>query len=369
MFGAGGIEIFNRHFLKSATEWAIDKQFTVFLLNDRFVPRSSEYPANIRFICCGSRLRIWSKVKLSILFVFALLRVRWSPSRKAFVFCGHINLAPLCLGTKMIFNIKYAIFTYGIEVWSIENWIKLESLRRASRIISISHFTATKIKNQLEGIRPEKIVLLPPTIDGNHYMPQRKPVNLLQDYDFDGYKVMLTVARLSSLEKYKGYDNLIKAMPKILNKVPNFKYCLIGSGDDVPRVNKLIRSLNLEDHVTVADVVSDNHLLDYYNLCDLFVMPSKMEGFGIVFLEALACGKPVIAGSKDGSREALLDGRLGILVDPDNIDEIAQAIIDVIEGNVPGHLLDPRYLRKTVLEEYGLDIFKQRVSALLEALS
>jgi glycosyltransferase involved in cell wall biosynthesis len=97
-------------------------------------------------------------------------------------------------------------------------------------------------------------------------------------------------------------------------------------------------------------------------------MPSKGEGFGIVFLEALACGKPVIAGNKDGSRDALLDGELGILVDPDNIDEIAETIVKVLKKDVPEKLLDGKYLRKRVLEVYGFDKFKERVRDLLRVI-
>jgi glycosyltransferase involved in cell wall biosynthesis len=109
-------------------------------------------------------------------------------------------------------------------------------------------------------------------------------------------------------------------------------------------------------------------MVDYYNLCDAFVMQSKKEGFGIVFLEALASGKPVIAGNKEGSCDALLNGEVGILVDPDNVDEVAKAIINVLRGNVPDYLLDPQYLRETVLEHYGFDRFCQKVKELFHRI-
>ena len=94
----------------------------------------------------------------------------------------------------------------------------------------------------------------------------------------------------------------------------------------------MIRELGIESNVTLAGFVPDYELCSHYNLCDLFAMPSKGEGFGIVFLEALACGKPMIAGNKDGSVEAVLNGELGALVDPDNVAEIANAIILKIES-------------------------------------
>jgi glycosyltransferase involved in cell wall biosynthesis len=95
-------------------------------------------------------------------------------------------------------------------------------------------------------------------------------------------------------------------------------------------------------------------------------MPSKQEGFGIVFLEALACGKPVIAGNRDGSKEALLDGKLGVLVDPDNINEIAEAIINILLKNAPTQFLNADYLRDMVINNFGFEKFSKKVKELFE---
>jgi len=90
-------------------------------------------------------------------------------------------------------------------------------------------------------------------------------------------------------------------------------------------------------------------------------MPSKKEGFGIVFLEALACGKPVIAGNKDGSVDAVLNGELGILVNPDDEDDIAKELIKVLKNDVSKKLINSEYLRTKVLEHYGIDRFIEKV--------
>lgn len=94
-------------------------------------------------------------------------------------------------------------------------------------------------------------------------------------------------------------------------------------------------------------------------------MPSKKEGFGIVFLEALACGKPVIAGNKDGSGEAVVDGELGLLVDPDDTKEITKAVIKILKGNIAKGLLDGEYLRRRVIEEYGFERFKTKLASFI----
>jgi glycosyltransferase involved in cell wall biosynthesis len=120
-------------------------------------------------------------------------------------------------------------------------------------------------------------------------------------------------------------------------------------------------------HVILTGFIPDDELVFYYNLCDCFVMPSKCEGFGMVFLEALACGKPVIAGNKDGSVDAVLDGELGVLVDPDNKDQIKDAIVDILKREVPENLLDGEYLRKRVTQAYGFDKFKERLKGIIES--
>jgi len=128
-------------------------------------------------------------------------------------------------------------------------------------------------------------------------------------------------------------------MKEIVKEIPNAKYILGGSGDDVGRIKNLIRDNNLHEKVILTGFIPDEEIVDYYNLCDVFVMASRKEGFGIVFIEALACSKPVIAGNKDGSVDALLNGELGVSVDPDNIEEISRAIIKVLKGEADKRLL------------------------------
>lgn len=110
----------------------------------------------------------------------------------------------------------------------------------------------------------------------------------------------------------------------------DLRYLIVGDGDDRPRFESLADELGVRELVIFAGKVPSEELCDHYNLCDLFAMPSTGEGFGIVFLEALACGKPVIAGSKDASRDALLDGELGVLVDPEDPRELRDAIVAIL---------------------------------------
>jgi glycosyltransferase involved in cell wall biosynthesis len=132
-------------------------------------------------------------------------------------------------------------------------------------------------------------------------------------------------------------------------------------------VETLIQQLNLENYVTLAGFIPDEELCDHYNLCDLFAMPSKGEGFGIVYLEALACGKPTLGGNQDGALDALCNGKLGALVNPDRVQEIAQTLIQILQRQYPNPLMyQPEALRQQVIETFGFEQFQQTLEALME---
>jgi glycosyltransferase involved in cell wall biosynthesis len=172
-------------------------------------------------------------------------------------------------------------------------------------------------------------------------------------------KIILTVARLVGAERYKGYDTMLSALASVRRSVPEVHYIIAGDGPDRRRVEGLVQELGLSDCVTLVGFVPDAELVDYYNLCDVFAMPSKGEGFGIVYLEAMACGKPVLAGNKDGSVDALRGGDFGVLVDPDSIEEISAALIQLLQKRHPHFLVNhPDLLRKSVIEVFGLDAFR-----------
>jgi glycosyltransferase involved in cell wall biosynthesis len=182
-------------------------------------------------------------------------------------------------------------------------------------------------------------------------------------------KIILTVARFAASEKYKGYDQIIRALPKILAAIPHAHYVLVGEGQDRSRIEQLISSLGVSKSVTLPGSVTDAELPDYYNLCDVFAMPSKGEGFGIVYLEALSCGKPVLAGNMDGSSDPLQNGQLGVLVNPDNIAEIAQALIAILQRTYPLPVLyRGDQLRERTIQAFGPDRFFGEVKRQLDEL-
>ncbi len=257
----------------------------------------------------------------------------------------------------------YAAVAHGIDVWGTPRRGLGPGLRRADRIFAVSSYTRQKLLAQFK-LEPERVAVLPNTVDSDSFRPAAKPRYLLKRFGLQpNQPVILTIARLASAERYKGYDQILHALGTIRGSVPNVRYILAGRGPDRPRVEALVRELDLTESVTLAGYVPDHELCDFYNLCDVFAMPSKGEGFGIVFLEALACGKPVLAGNKDGSVDALLGGALGVLIDPDNISQIAENLVAMLKGVHSLRVLrQPAELRARVITAYGYERFVSTVA-------
>jgi phosphatidylinositol alpha-1,6-mannosyltransferase len=145
--------------------------------------------------------------------------------------------------------------------------------------------------------------------------------------------VLLTVGRL--VER-KGIDTTIRALPKVLARCPEAAYLVVGSGEDLPRLQALAEAMGVVEQVIFAGRVPHEELVAHYQLCDLFVMPNRelanhdTEGFGLVFLEANACGKAVISGKAGGVVEAVCHGQTGLNVDGDSVEAVADAIADLL---------------------------------------
>jgi glycosyltransferase involved in cell wall biosynthesis len=287
--------------------------------------------------------------------------------RPDLIISTHLNFAGPALWLKRAAGIPYWLVAHGIEAWDIKRPMVRRALHEAERVLAVSSFTRDRLVEN-ECLNPNRISLLPDTFDAGRFTIAPKPEHLLQRYNLSpDQPVILTVSRLCSAEQYKGYDKILDAMVRIRAAVPRVRYILAGRGDDRKRIERQIVTLGLEDAVTLAGFVPDEELCAHYNLCDVFAMPSKGEGFGIVFLEALACGKPALAGNKDGSVDALCYGDLGALVDPDDTGLIAESLIQLLRGSYPNPLMfQPEKLREQVIRAYGYERFTQTLAGLFE---
>ena len=283
------------------------------------------------------------------------------------VISTHSNFTPAARFLKKLTGIPYWTVAHGFEVWDLKRQQVQQGLQDADRILSVSNYTRQRLISE-QALSPKKIVRLPNTFDIERFTPAPKPAYLLKKHGLQkDQPLCLTVNRLADGEDFHAYDQILRTMPAIIKVIPNFHYMIVGKGKDRGRVEALIQDLGLNESVTLAGFVPDDRLSDYYNLCDVFAMPGKLEGFGIVFLEAMACGKPVLGSTQDGSLDALDNGRLGALVDPDKLEEIAENIIKILQGSHTNSLLyQPQALRAAVTDTYGPKAFEKTLAMLLQ---
>lgn len=277
------------------------------------------------------------------------------------VICGHIKLAGLIKTFSQPFNIPYSVLTYGKEFWQPLPRVQQKALQQAAKIWTVSRYSRDRL-TIANNIDPNKVELLPCTVDGKIFTPGSKSPQLLQKYGLNDAKVLMTVARLYHEDSYKGVDVTIRALPKISQTFPNLKYLVIGRGDDLPRLEKLAEDTGVGDRVVFAGFVPTSDLPEHYRLADAYVMPSR-EGFGIVYLEAMACGIPVLSGDDDGSADPLQDGLLGWRVPHQDSDAVAAACIEILQGN--DRRCDGQWLREQTIAKFGKDAFTQRLRKLL----
>ena len=357
----GGIYALSRFLVRALRECLPDAEIAVLSKNDRSVPDPAE-----NTVTQFSTVGCWASSQRTAAFTVELLR--WAVrERPDLIIATLVNFTPVAHWLKKLLKIPFIAIGHGVDVWHIQSGQVRRALRSADRLLAVSEFTKRRMAIALS-ISSQTIEVLPNTFDPEKFQLAPKPHFLLKQYRLrPDQPVILTVARLASAEQYKGYDQVLRALPTVKRAFPDVRYILGGRGSDRGRVMRLIRELGLTDTVSLAGYIPDHELRAFYNLCDVFAMPSKGEGFGIVFLEALACGKPVIAGNKDGSVDAVLNGRLGVLVDPESVDEISKTLIEVISKSHPLQILrQPEALRRGVIDAYGYVRFVERLQTIIK---
>lgn len=358
----GGIQVYLQDVLGAITTQCSSVEITVIDKLDQAHP-VDQFPSNqITFLYSGQVPRSLQTLH----FVGNMVQAVFT-QRPHLILCGHLNFSPVALWVNRLLRIPYWLLVYGIDAWDVGDPQKIRAIKQADQIISISEYTRDRLIQE-QNLPAEQISILPVTFDAIRFTLAAKPNYLLDRYQLQpDQPILLTVARLADSDRFKGYDQVLKALPQIRQALPNVYYLIVGKGRDLSRIERLIEELGLQDCVTLTGFVPDEELGDHYNLCDVFAMPSKREGFGIVYLEALACGKPALGGNQDGAVDALCGGKLGALVDPDDIEAIAQSLIQMLQGTYPNPLMyQPEALRQAVIDTYGMAAFQRRLADLLQ---
>jgi len=277
------------------------------------------------------------------------------------LFLGHVNLAPLGLLVRLVRpRIKYWVVAHGVEVWEKLHVHRRLGLCQAERVLSVSAYTTSQMVT-VQGVDPRRVFLLPPALD---------PAFIVTSCDMDPLplpshgQVLLTVGRLISSEPGKGIDSVIRVFSNVLRVVPDLYYVIIGGGDLQPYLEELARESPARGRILFTGKLSFEQLKSYYSKSDIFVMPSRQEGFGIVFLEAMALGKPVIAGDHGGATEVVQNGVTGFLVNLDDPDALTSHLILLLRDHALSKKMGEAG-RRRVEENYTFSLFQDRLTHLL----
>lgn len=344
--GYGGIALFNRELI---TALAAHPDCEEVVVLPRLIPRSPEtLPEKATFVAEAARGRL--------AYVNA---VRGAVREKPFdlVICGHVNLLPIA----RLAGQPPLLITHGIDAWKpLRDPISNHLVRKVRAVISVSDLTRGRFLSwsQFEG----PAYVLPNAVRAENYGIRAKRADLIERWSLAGKRVLLTLGRIVGTERYKGFDEVLETMPDLLRHDPGIVYIIAGTGSDVPRLKQKATALGVAASVRFTGFVSEDEKPDLYNLADVYVMPSRGEGFGFVFLEAMACGVPAIASCLDGGREAVREGTLGQVVDPTSIAEIRAAVEDVLDAHAPKAI-------PAGLDFFSYANFEQRTHAIIDALA
>jgi phosphatidylinositol alpha-1,6-mannosyltransferase len=255
-----------------------------------------------------------------------------------------------------IFNLPLIIFCHGDEISQTDRRrfqprVRDFVYRQADAIVAANQYAWESLVRI--GIPKDRIHKLTPGVDLQSFQPRARNKQLIDRFGLAGEKVVLTVARLVPR---KGHAIVLRALPAVLDRIPNLKYLIVGEGPEKERLEKIVSDLRLDKIVTFVGDVSHHQIAEFYNLCDVFIMTNRLEeggdieSFGMVFTEANAMCKPVIGGKSGGTAEAVLDGKTGFLVDPDSAPDVAERLLLLLSSETLSKRMGSAGLNRVIQE-------------------
>jgi phosphatidylinositol alpha-1,6-mannosyltransferase len=293
--GRGGIAQYNRDFLEALAETGAVSSITVL---PRQAPDVSAPPERI-----GQTRARRGRI------VYSVATLRTALFRPIdLVFCGHLFMAPLAALIARLKDAKLIVQTHGVEAWPRPSRLQRAALESADLVLCVSRYTRAAVLSWAT-IAPERVLVLPNTVK-EAFTPGDGSTTRAA-LAVENRRVLLTVGRMDSRQRYKGHDRVIAAIPYIVAQGHDVEYLVVGEGDDRARLEALARDVGVSERVRFLGAIGLQSLIEIYRMADLFVMPSTGEGFGIAFLEAMASGTPALGLDFGGARDALADGELG----------------------------------------------------------
>jgi phosphatidylinositol alpha-1,6-mannosyltransferase len=311
----GGIQRFNRTILDACNRLGIVCH--VLSLNDRRLPieQGSKYGGASVIGFSGDRHRFAVGVARELL-----------SERYDRVMIGHINLLTLTIALSILrpfHRVPMMLIAHGIEVWRGIGAVRRHALARTDRILCVSHYTRQRILEQAPALVAERLAIFPNALaDSWGRVPPGADARTIRG------RFILSVTRLERGDRYKGIATVIEAFSMIADD--SLEYYVIGQGNDLPFLQLIAERCGVGGRVHFMRGVSDAELVSLYAQCEAFVLPSGKEGFGIVFLEAMYFGAPVIAAREKGAIDVVRDGDTGIAVPFGDTIAIKEAIERII---------------------------------------
>jgi phosphatidyl-myo-inositol dimannoside synthase len=304
--------------------------------------------------------------RAKVQFVLATLKASRGATR--LIFAAHPNLAqPATLAKRFAPGLKIAVVTHGIDVWEALQPKRRESLLKADVVLAPSTYTVQKLID-VQGVPAAKIERLPWPLDPEFLNLAAAPAQLPlpQKFPTQG-PVILAVGRWAASEKYKGADDLILAAAKLRAAHPTLALVVVGTGDDLPRLKQLAAAQNVA--VTFLENLPRPELAACYARADIFALPSTGEGFGLVYLEAMAFAKPVVGVASGGALDLIRDGKNGLLVAPPK--ENPAPLVNALERLLADAALRNEMGRNgaaIVGAEYSISAFQQTLERIVTQL-
>jgi len=297
---------------------------------------------------------------------FALAALRAAGRQPLLVIALHPHLAPVVSAMRLRSRkFRSIVFAHGLEVWQPLGWRRGAALRSSDVVIAPSRDTAQHLISD-QGIRSEKVRRLAWGLDPEFEARLRAPMSPPRPAAFpQGARIILTVGRWDPAERYKGADTLISALPRVLQTVPDATLMLVGDGGDRPRLEHLARDSGVADHIHFLFGLSQEELFACYAHCDVFALPSRAEGFGLVFLEAMANSKPVIGGAHGGTPDVIEDGASGLLVPHGDVAILSNALITLLADPARASEMGARG-RDRVQKDYTFERFQSGLDQVLD---
>ncbi|HEV2618203.1 MAG TPA: glycosyltransferase [Candidatus Acidoferrales bacterium] len=292
-------------------------------------------------------------------FIAAALRL--ALARPNVIFAAHPYLAPITAAMHVLApRARIIVGTHGIEVWQPLSTIRRKALRSADIVLAPSSDTARKLTD-IQGVRAEHVRRLPWPLDPEFLGLANSPDRLCRPRQFPQGRIVLSVGRWAANERYKGADLLIRVVSELTREFPDLHLVFVGTGDDLPRLQELARRTAAPDNIHFISNLSRHELAACYAACDIFALPSTGEGFGLVFLEAMAFQKPVIGTSSGGIPDIVENGVTGILIEPENPGSLSSALHSLL-SNDAARVRIGQQGAEAVRSRYNFESFRNALS-------